>query len=134
MKKKTDDDFRKSFASAKKSGSSKFDYKGKTYSTQTAEEKASKQTIRQNLTDASRSAAEAGKRQNKSKSHNEIANSYGSAYSKQYNSMPLAERKKHDEGLLKNSSNSVALKKSTPAKKSVPKNNVYKPGKGFNIK
>jgi len=97
----TGNDFRKAFSSAKKKGQKTFTYKGKKYTTTTAAEKAKKNTLRQNLTAASKTGLEAGTRQFKSKSHNEIANSYGRAYSKQYNSMSLSQRRKHDASLKK---------------------------------
>lgn len=76
-------DFRKAFSSAKKKGQKTFTYKGKRYTTQTAAEKAKKLTDKELESAANKSYTKAklsgGSGKNglfKSKSHNEIAESY----------------------------------------------------------
>lgn len=77
------DDFRKAFAQAKKSGAKKFTYKGKEFTTQTAAEKARgmsdselKKAAEKSYVEAKLSGGTGDKGFFKSKSHNEIAESY----------------------------------------------------------
>tara|TARA_R110000824_G_scaffold258591_1_gene447537 strand:+ start:64 stop:405 length:342 start_codon:yes stop_codon:yes gene_type:complete len=74
--------FRKSFSSARQANKKTFDYKGKSYTTKTAEDVAKKQTVKQNIASSWKAQKEAGKRQYDSKSHNEIFMSFQNAYGK----------------------------------------------------
>jgi hypothetical protein len=69
-------DFRKAFSSAKKKGQKTFTYKGKRYTTQTAAEKAKKMTSSQLKSARNKSYEKAKSSGFKSKSRNEISESY----------------------------------------------------------
>lgn len=84
--------FRDAFASAKKNGQKTFTYNGKRYTTETAAEKAKKQDWVQNIDSANKAARQGGYPNWKSKSHKEIAESYGNQASKQLKQ--LSKKKK----------------------------------------
>ena len=75
--------FREAFATARKEGKKTFAFGKKKYSTETATEKASKQTMEQNLESTHKAYSKAKASGFKSKSYGEQVNSYGDAYSAQ---------------------------------------------------
>ena len=76
LSKTTEPSFRTAFSSARKSGKKTFNWKSKNYTTQTAEEKSIKMTKSQLKSESNKSYESAKKSGFKSKSKNEISESY----------------------------------------------------------
>lgn len=76
-------DFGSAFKNARKSGEKNFFYKGKKYSTETAEDIARRQTPEQNLVSARKAEIEAQKKGFKNKALNNIQDSYSKVYGEQ---------------------------------------------------